>query len=254
VSASVPALETRGLVLSWDGTREVLRDVNLCVRDGEMICLVGRSGCGKTTLLHALSGLLAPLRGEVLLHGVDLGGVPGKVSYMFQRDLLLPNLRVVDNVALPLVIGGMSKAEARTRALPLLERFGLADAGQAWPSELSGGMRQRVAFLRTYLMGNDVMLLDEPFSALDAITRRDLRSWYVDMATELGISSLMITHDVDEAVLLADRVYVLGPTEPGGPTGVVGCVDVEREMALAADFELTPTFAETKREVLALLG
>ena len=205
-SANMPALEADDLVLSWDGVHTVVSHVSMSVAPGEVVCLVGRSGCGKTTILHALSGLTVPDAGRVLLHGTDITGHPGKVSYMLQKDLLLPHKTIEDNVCLPLVLGGMKKEGARAKAAPLFGRFGLEGTQKKWPSELSGGMRQRAAFLRTYLMGNNVMLLDEPFSALDALTRADMRSWYCSMAEELGYATLMITHDVDEAVSMARRI------------------------------------------------
>ena len=255
-----PALEARNLTLSWDGgVRIVVKDISLHVESGEVVCLVGKSGCGKTTILHALSGLTTPLEGKVLLHGQDVTGTPGRVSYMLQKDLLLPSKRIIDNVCLPLVIGGMRPAAAREKAAPLFERFGLEGTERQWPSQLSGGMRQRAAFLRTYLMGNDVALLDEPFSALDAITRTDLRSWYCQMAAELGMASVVITHDVDEAVTMANRIYVLEGSPRGGvPSVVAGEVEVPREEALAAadvdDFALTAEYVDCKRKVLELLG
>ena len=203
-------LEARSLTLSWDGGKTIVaQDVSVHLNAGETVCLVGRSGCGKTTLLHALSGLTTPISGRLLVHGEDVTGVPGHVSYMLQKDLLLPNLTIIDNVCLPLTLAGTKRKDAHEKARPLFERFGLAGTEQSWPSELSGGMRQRAAFLRTYLMGNDVVLLDEPFSALDALTRQDIRGWYQATAKELGIASLMITHDVGEAIAIADRVYAL---------------------------------------------
>lgn len=208
--SDAPALEACGLTLSWDGGKTIVAaDVSMRVDAGETVCLVGKSGGGKTTVLHALSGLTRPVAGRVLVRGEDVTGEPGHVSYMLQKDLLLAHLRIIDNVCLPLTIGGTPRAKARERAAGLFGRFGLEGTERKWPSQLSGGMRQRAAFLRTYLMGNDVALLDEPFSALDALTRADLRSWYADMARELGIASLVITHDVDEAVAMASRVYVL---------------------------------------------
>lgn len=213
--ASAPILEAKDLTLSWDGGSTIVAsNVNLHVNAGETVCLVGRSGGGKTTILHALSGLTRPVAGRVLLHGKDVTGEPGHVSYMLQKDLLLPHLRIIDNACLPLTLAGMPRKEARQKASELFGRFGLEGTERKWPSQLSGGMRQRAAFLRTYLMGNDVALLDEPFSALDAITRVELRSWYNQTARELGIASLVITHDVDEAVDMASRVYVLHGT-PG---------------------------------------
>lgn len=252
-SAQDPTLSAEGLTLSWDGEHVVVEDVTVDVAPGEVCCLVGRSGCGKTTILHALAGLTTPLSGRVLLHGEDVTGRPGRVSYMLQKDLLLPSRRIIDNVCLPLVLAGARRDEARAKAAPLFERFGLAGCEQKWPSELSGGMRQRAAFLRTYLMGADVTLLDEPFSALDALTRTDVRRWFVDVATELGLSALVITHDVDEAVSMASRIYVLaGAPAAGEPSHVAGIVTVER--VASENFELTDQYLAAKREVMALLG
>lgn len=254
-TGGVPALAAEGLTLSWDGEALVTEGVDLTVMPGEVCCLVGRSGCGKTTILHALAGLTTPVSGRVLLHGEDVTGRPGRVSYMLQKDLLLPSRRIIDNVCLPLVLGGMRRAEARAKAEPLFERFGLAGCELKWPSELSGGMRQRAAFLRTYLMGADVTLLDEPFSALDALTRVDVRRWFVGVARELGLSALVITHDVDEAVSMASRVYVLaGAPSAGEPSRVAGEVVVRRADDAPGGFELTDEFLAAKREVMSLLG
>lgn len=251
---AVTALEARDLTLAWNSSDIIVRDVSLVVWPGEIVCLVGRSGCGKTTILHALSGLTQPVEGRVILHGEDVTGQPGHVSYMLQKDLLLPSKRIIDNVCLPLVIGGMSRDAARAKAEPLFERFGLAGSERKWPAELSGGMRQRAAFMRTYLMGADVTLLDEPFSALDAITRVDVRHWFCAMARELGLSALVITHDVDEAVSMASRVYVLASsTDAGEPSRVVGEVAVDRGADAGEQFELTPEFLVAKREVMRLL-
>ena len=250
----MPTLEARRLTLSWDGGATIVaRDVSLSVSEGQTVCLVGRSGCGKTTILHALSGLSRPLEGQVLLQNEDVTGIPGRVSYMLQKDLLLPHLRILENAALPLVLGGMAKAEAHERARALFDRFGLAGTEEAWPSELSGGMRQRAAFLRTYLMGNKAVLLDEPFSALDALTRVELRRWYARMAEELGIASVVITHDVDEAVSLASRVYVLrGTPSAGVPSQIVAEVEVPRTHE--EGFELTHAYVDCKRAIMDELG
>lgn len=246
------ALEAQGLTLSWDGVKLVTRDVSLEVSSGEIVCLVGKSGCGKTTILHALAGLTEPMEGRVLLHGQDVTGKPGHVSYMLQKDLLLPHMRIIDNVSLPLVIAGEDKEVARDKAAPLFERFGLSGTETLWPSQLSGGMRQRAAFMRTYLMGNDVVLLDEPFSALDAITRGEMRAWYCEMSHELGLASVVITHDVDEAALMANRVYVLvGSPSEKRPTTVGSIVEVSR--VETDDFSVTEEFLEAKRAILAAL-
>lgn len=248
------ALRAEGLTLSWDGGETIVaRNVNLAVRRGETLCLVGKSGCGKTTILHALSGLNTPMEGRVLVHGKDVTGKPGSVSYMLQKDMLLPHLRVIDNVALPLTLAGVSKSEAHKKAAGLFERFGLSGTQMQWPSQLSGGMRQRAAFLRTYLMGNDVVLLDEPFSALDALTRVDMRNWWLQISAELGIASLVITHDVDEAVSLSSSVLVLkGRPAEGTPSRIVGEVAIPRDCE--GDFFLTHAYVDCKRQVLELLG
>ncbi len=255
--SGLPALQARDLTLSWDGELVVAEHITLAVHAGETVCLVGRSGCGKTTILHALSGLTRPLEGSVLLAGEDVTGRPGRVSYMLQKDLLLPNKRVIDNVSLPLTLAGTPVREAREKARPLFERFGLSGCELKWPSELSGGMRQRAAFLRTYLMGNTVVLLDEPFSALDALTRVEMRSWYMRMSQELGMATLAITHDVDEAVSMASRIYVLeGTPSAGSPSRIAAEVKVPRpdDDADPRDFSLSAEFLECKREVLRLLG
>ena len=254
-AGATPALAAEGLTLSWDGEHVVVDGVDVSVMPGEVCCLVGRSGCGKTTILHALAGLTTPMAGRVLLHGEDVTGRPGRVSYMLQKDLLLPSRRIIDNVCLPLVLSGVRRDEARAKAEPLFGRFGLEGCELKWPSELSGGMRQRAAFLRTYLMGADVTLLDEPFSALDALTRVDVRRWFVGVAAELGLSALVITHDVDEAVSMASRVYVLaGAPSSGVPSHVAGVVDVTRVEGAPGGFELTDEYLDAKRRVMALLG
>ena len=255
-AATGVALEAQGLKLSWDGESIIARNVSLHVNPGEFVCLVGKSGCGKTTILHALAGLTVPLEGRVLLHGRDVTGKPGHVSYMLQKDLLLPHLTILDNVCLPLTIKGTSKKAARAQARPLFERFGLAGTEERWPSQLSGGMRQRAAFMRTYLMGNDVVLLDEPFSALDAITRSEMRSWYCAMSRELGLASVVITHDVDEAVLMSDRIHVLmGSPAEGKPTMARAVVRPDRSgLGPNESFELSDQYLRAKSAVLSVLS
>ena len=252
--AQAPALEARNVQLAW-GDELIASDISLHVEQGEIVCLVGRSGCGKTTLFHALAGLTVPPAGEILLHGENITGQAGHVSYMLQKDLLLPSRTIIDNVCLPLLVQGMSKREAHCRAKPLFEQFGLAGTEQAWPSQLSGGMRQRAALLRTYLMNNDVILLDEPFSALDALTRTDMRGWFCGIVKDLGLSALVVTHDVEEAVSMAQRIYVMrGNPTAGEPSKLVGEIAVPRPSQDSERFDLTVEYLTCKRQTLDLLG
>ncbi|WP_317431451.1 ABC transporter ATP-binding protein [Parolsenella catena] len=254
--AATPALEVRNLTLAWEGSETpTVSDVSLAVVPGEMVCLVGRSGCGKSTLFHGMAGLTTPVSGSVLLHGEDVTGRPGRVSYMLQKDLLLPQRTIMANVCLPLTLAGTPRAMAREKAEPLFERFGLNGTQDSYPSELSGGMRQRAALLRTYLMDNDVVLMDEPFSALDALTRQDMRSWFLSLVSDLGMSCVLVTHDVDEAVEMADRILVMsGNPTAGVPSGIMGEVDIDCARGQRAEWLLTPASLEAKREVLLLLG
>ncbi len=249
-----PKLEVQGLSLSWDG-RPVVADVSLEVRPGRLACLVGRSGTGKTTLFHAIAGLTAPDAGRILLDGRDVTGRPGSIGYMLQKDLLLPEHRVLDNVALPLRLAGVPKARARSQAQERFAEFGLAGTERLYPSQLSGGMRQRAALLRTSLSGADTLLLDEPFSALDALTRADLRQWFLGQVERLGLTGLLVTHDVDEAVALADEVLVLAPSRAaGGAATIVGRVAVDVPRADRAGLMLTEKALHLKAAVLRLLG
>lgn len=247
-------LQAQDLVLSWDG-QVVCEGISFCVHEGELLCLVGKSGTGKTTLFHALAGLTRPASGRVLLEGADVTGRPGCVSYMLQKDLLFDQRTVVDNVSMPLRVAGASKREARKAAEDMLAEFGLQGVGGMYPSQLSGGMRQRAALLRTYLMRNDVVLMDEPFSALDAFTRADMQQWFLSMLTQLGLSSVLVTHDVDEALAMGDRIMVLAaPRGTAGASTVVGIVDVPIGRDDRDGFLLTDEALRVKRQVLALLS
>ena len=237
-------LEVRNVSVSFDG-RKVLDDVSVTLRKGELVCLLGVSGGGKTTLFNVISGLLKPDAGQVLLDGEDITGKPGRISYMLQKDLLLPYRTIEDNVALPLLLRGMKKKEARKQAAALFEEFGLSGTETLWPSQLSGGMRQRAALLRTYLFSQDVALLDEPFSALDTLTKSAIHRWYLDVMERIHLSTLFITHDMDEAVLLSDRIYLL----TGKPGQVTGEIVIDEPRPRRADFNLSPEFLQYKRRI-----
>jgi NitT/TauT family transport system ATP-binding protein len=194
-----------------------LAGVSLSVATGEIVAVVGPSGCGKTTLLELVCGLQAPDAGTVRAAPAVL---------MPQRDLLLPWMSAIDNAALAPRVAGAGRAEARERAHPLFAEFGLEGFERARPHELSGGMRQRVAFLRTLLSGKPVLCLDEPFGALDALTRREMQEWLAGALAREARTVLLVTHDVEEAALLADRIVVLSP-RPGRVVAELS-VDLER--------------------------
>jgi ABC-type nitrate/sulfonate/bicarbonate transport system ATPase subunit len=207
--AAAPLIEATALAHRF-GELEVIERLNLDLAAGEVVGLVGPSGCGKSTFLELIAGLLEPSAGTVRVGGRDsAAGRLADCAYLPQRDLLLPWLAAIDNAALAPRNRGASRAEARAEAAPLFERFGLAGFEDARPAELSGGMRQRVAFLRTLLAGKPVLLLDEPFASLDAITRAEMQEWLAGALAAQGRSALLVSHDVEEALYLCDRVIVL---------------------------------------------
>jgi NitT/TauT family transport system ATP-binding protein len=225
---------------SADGTRVTALDgIDLEVAAGELVAVVGPSGCGKSTLLDLVAGLDPPTAGEVS------GG--GEVGYMPQADLLMPWVDVLDNAGLGPRLGGASREDARAAAAAELVRFGLDGFGEAWPSQLSGGMRQRAALLRTFLTGRDLLLLDEPFASLDALTRQDMQGWLLKILETDPKTVLFVTHDVAEAVFLADRVCVMSP-RPGRIEATVE-VDLPRPREIA-----TTTREPRYRELVDLLS
>lgn len=213
---------------SGEGAVEALANVSLRVADGEFAALVGPSGCGKTTLLNLIAGLDEHDVGSILVDGESLSAEARlrRFGYMPQEDLLFPWRSALENVSLGLEVQGVDQREARQRAADLFPQFGLAGFEHRRPHELSGGMRQRASFLRTYLLGRPFLLLDEPFGALDAITRGQLQSWLAETWNRIGGSALLVTHDPHEAVALSDRVYVMSP-RPGTITNVLE-VDLPR--------------------------
>jgi ABC-type nitrate/sulfonate/bicarbonate transport system ATPase subunit len=241
-------LEIRDVVQRFDTTVALSR-TSLSVRDGEFISIVGPSGCGKSTLFNIVSGILRPTEGHVVLDGQDVTGRAGTVGYMLQKDLLLPWRSTLDNILLGASLTRRVTRADRARAADLATQYGLGEFLDHYPHAMSGGMRQRVALMRTLAFARDVMLLDEPFGALDSQTRMEMQRWLLSVWSEQRSTILFVTHDVDEAIFLADRVVVMSP-RPGRIRHVFD-VGLERPRGLGT---LTaPQFTELKRDILALI-
>jgi ABC-type nitrate/sulfonate/bicarbonate transport system ATPase subunit len=224
-------------------------EISIEVSGGQFVCIIGRSGCGKTTLFNIAAGLLTPSRGSVLLDGEDVTGRAGLVAYMLQKDLLLPWRTVIENVVLGLELAGVPKRKSWPKALPLLDRYGLGGFENCFPGSLSGGMRQRAALLRTLLCERDVILLDEPFGALDAQTRIYMQEWLLGLWKDFERTVVLVTHDVDEAIFMCDRVYVLSP-RPGRLKSVIE-VDLQRPRSRSVI--TTAEFSRLKERCMHLL-
>jgi len=233
---------------SYDGV-QILEDISIEVHSQEIVSLLGVSGGGKTTLFNVISGLEMPEKGDVCLDGVQITGKPGNVSYMMQKDLLLPYRTIEDNVALPLLIQGEKKKDARSKVQSYFEEFGLAGTQKQYPSQLSGGMRQRAALLRTYLFSDKLALLDEPFSALDTLTKSAMHKWYLNVMEQIHLSTIFITHDIDEAILLSDRIYLL----TGKPGKITEEIVIEEKRSRREDFNLRDAFLQYKRKILEII-
>ncbi|MCB7305290.1 ABC transporter ATP-binding protein [Bariatricus massiliensis] len=236
------------VTLSYE-KKNVIEDITIELHDNELVCLLGASGGGKTTLFNVIAGLNTPDKGTVVLDGEDITGQPGHISYMLQKDLLLPYKTIEDNVALPLFIKGEKKKAARERVGGFFEEFGLEGTQKKYPHQLSGGMRQRAALLRTYMFSRNIALLDEPFSALDTLTKAEMHKWYLDVMDKIHLSTLFITHDIDEAILLSDRIYLL----TGVPGRITEEILIKEPKPRRKDFNLTEEFLDYKKEILAKL-
>ena len=241
-------LQTKDLSKSYDG-RLIIDDINIKLHKNEIVSIIGLSGSGKTTLFNLLSGLQLPDRGKVLLDDEDITGKPGKISYMLQKDLLLPHKKIIDNVILGLEVKGMSKKEAYKKCEGLFEAFGIEDTKNLYPNQLSGGMRQRAAFLRTYLSAEGVALLDEPFSSLDTITKGNMHKWYMEMMEKIELSTIFITHDMEEAIYLSDRIYVLG----GNPGTILEEIVIDKSRQEREEFMMTTEFLSYKKMLKDML-
>lgn len=241
-------LRAEHITKSFDGAT-VIRDVSLTLRQGEFVCLLGVSGVGKSTLFNILSGLTVPDSGRVLLGDEEITGQTGRIGYMQQKDLLLPHKRIVDNIALPLLLKGVPRRQARAQVCAGLADFGLEGTERKYPGQLSGGMRQRAALYRTYLFNGEVALLDEPFSALDAITKSQLHLWYLEMMSRLHMSTIFITHDIDEAIFLSDRIYIMS----GAPGTITQELVIDHPRPRTTRFTASQDFIAYKQLILDAL-
>ena len=210
-------LDIKNLSYSF-GNNPILKDINIHVNENEMVAIVGSSGVGKSTLFNLIAGVLKKQVGEITIN--DSEDYIGKVAYMLQKDLLFEHKTIIDNVILPLIIAKVNKKEALEEGNKILKQFNLDKYANKYPQQLSGGMRQRVALIRTYMFKRKIFLLDEAFSALDAITKKELHKWYLDLKKEFNLTTLLITHDIEEAVFLSDRIYILG-NKPGEIIGEI---------------------------------
>ena len=236
-------LEVKNLSYSF-GNNPILKDINIHVNENEMIAIVGSSGVGKSTLFNLIAGVLKKQIGEITINGSN--DYIGKVAYMLQKDLLFEHKTIINNVILPLIIAKVNKKEALEEGNKILKQFNLDKYANKYPQQLSGGMRQRVALIRTYMFKRKIFLLDEAFSALDAITKKELHKWYLDLKKEFNLTTLLITHDIEEAVFLSDRIYILG-NKPGEIIG-----EIKIEINPNEDIDVQRLFY--KKEILNIMN
>ena len=236
-------LEVKNLSYSF-GNNPILKDINIHVNENEIVAIVGSSGVGKSTLFNLIAGVLKKQIGEITINGSN--DYIGKVAYMLQKDLLFEHKTIINNVILPLIIAKVNKKKALEEGNKILKQFNLDRYANKYPQQLSGGMRQRVALIRTYMFKRKIFLLDEAFSALDAITKKELHKWYLDLKKEFNLTTLLITHDIEEAVFLSDRIYILG-NKPGEIIG-----EIKIEINPNEDIDVQRLFY--KKEILNIMN
>ena len=236
-------LEVKNLSYSF-GNNPILKDINIHVNENEIVAIVGSSGVGKSTLFNLIAGVLKKQTGEITINGSD--DYIGKVAYMLQKDLLFEHKTIINNVILPLIIAKVNKKKALEEGNKILKQFNLDKYANKYPQQLSGGMRQRVALIRTYMFKRKIFLLDEAFSALDAITKKELHKWYLDLKKGFNLTTLLITHDIEEAVFLSDRIYILG-NKPGEIIG-----EIKIEINPNEDIDVQRLFY--KKEILNIMN
>src|SRR5215469_11661083 len=253
MSSSAPKLCVADVSMTFKtptGAFHALAPVMLSIPQGRFVSLIGPSGCGKSTIFNIIAGLLEPSGGRVLIDGVDASGTIGRVGYMLQKDLLLPWRTVLDNTILGMEIQHVPLRAARERALPLLHRYGLAGFEYLYPNALSGGMRQRAALLRTLLFDTDVILLDEPFGALDAQTKLLMQEWLMQLWSDFSKTVVFVTHDIEEAIFLSDEVHVMAAR----PGRIIETIPVAIARPRQRASVLAPEFLAIKERCLKLLA
>lgn len=241
-------LKTENITKTFEETK-VLDKVCIELKYGEFVSIIGPSGCGKSTIFNVISGLTKPDSGEVFIDGENYTGKTARVSYLHQKDLLLPWKSIIDNVSIPLILKGESKKIAREKATAYFQLFGLDGFEHKYPYQLSGGMKQRAALLRTYLFSKDIMLLDEPFGGLDALTKSKMYIWLKKVTADLKASVLFITHDIDEAIFLSDRIYILSNRPAKIQKEIAINLPLERDKEIIISNE----FIQIKKEILVTL-
>ena len=241
-------LEVKNISKSYDENK-IIDNININLHSGELISLLGVSGVGKSTLFNIIAGVLEPDKGQIILEDKNITNQSGYISYMLQKDLLLEHKTILNNVSLPLIIKNINKNIAYKMALENFEVFGLAGTENMYPAQLSGGMRQRAALLRTYLFSNKIALLDEPFSALDTITKSEMHKWYLDIMENIKLSTIFITHDIDEAILLSDRIYIM----KGKPGKIEDEIIIDKSKPRDKNFILSEEFLKYKIKIVDTL-
>ncbi|MEM5017252.1 ABC transporter ATP-binding protein [Metabacillus indicus] len=242
-------LTLKGVSKTYSVDQPVLLPSDLIVEKGEFVSIIGPSGCGKSTLLDIIAGVNKPSGGIIHYKGKDITNQTGHAGYMPQSDVLFPWRTILDNVILPLELQGTGKEKARAEALSFFSQFGLEGFEQHYPSMLSGGMRQRANFLRAYLSGKELLLLDEPFGKLDAMTRHKLQKWFIRICEASGKTVLFITHDMDEAIFLSDRIAVFSPR----PGRIIEHIDIPFGRPRTDQLFASAEFVSIKQKLLDLL-
>lgn len=220
---------------------EILKDINIEVNEGELISILGPSGSGKSTIFNILTNIISSDKGEI--------NINGDISYMYQKDMMVPWKKVIDNIGIPLIFKGKNKKDSREEVKKHINDFGLSGFEYKYPSQLSGGMKQRANFLKTYLTSKDIMLLDEPFGALDSMTRRKMQRWLLDLTKEMNSTILFITHDIEEAILLSNRIYIISEK----PAIIKGEIIVNLPKERNENIVITEEFINIKKQILNLM-